>query len=328
MKVKDNKVYFEVNDYDLAKELLNKHIAIHADGTGPFGEDEGAFVSGMDVDYADNIDNYEGLEGKGWDELDDEEQSWFDGEVDFEQLNPYWADGIVCIDKDLGQSGINWCDWEMIYADLWIEKEDYDNVNNVHEVEYDMEVESTKHSINGMLLSEAKEILKKNGYIIEAKQITESYIKGKRSNYKAMDLRELLVAYYAHWTGYDSDGMKCGLSSNPTAQKIDSLIWEYETQIGEWIQTNTKMKKIFAEDIKHMKQYDASSRNEQLTYNWKMLLMNEILKLEEKYKDQIEQISKEKHISPYCRLMIGIKAKMVWPDIVEFVNTTDLIPNI
>lgn len=164
MKVKGDKVYFEADDYKLAKELLDKHVVIHADGTGPFGEDEGAHVSGMDVDYADNIENYEGLEGKGWDELDDEEQSWFDGEDDFEQLNPYWADGIVCIDKDLGQSGINWCDWEMIFADLWIEKEDYDKVNKVHTVHYDMEVESTKRRRPGMLLSEAKEILKQNGY--------------------------------------------------------------------------------------------------------------------------------------------------------------------
>lgn len=166
MKVKGDKVYFEADDYKLAKELLNKHVVIHADGTGPFGEDEGAHVSGMDVDYADNIENYEGLEGKGWDELDDEEKEWFDGEDDFEQLNPYWADGIVCIDKDLGQSGVNWCDWEMIYADLWVKKEDYDKVNNVHTVHYDMEVESTKHRSTGMLLSEAKEILKNNGYYL------------------------------------------------------------------------------------------------------------------------------------------------------------------
>lgn len=179
-----------------------------------------------------------------------------------------------------------------------------------------------------MLLEEAKQILTDNGFILEAKQITEGYIKGKRSNYKAMNLRELLIAYYAHWTGYDSDGMKCGLSSNPTAQKINDLLFEYETPVGEWIQTNIKMKKIFAEDIKKMKKYDTTRRNEQLFYNWKMLLMNEILKLEKKYKDQIEQISKEKHISLYCRLMIGIKAKMYWPDIVEFINTTDLIPNI
>lgn len=164
MKVEDKKVYFEKDDYELAKELLRKHIVIHADGTGPFGEDEGAHVSGMDVDYADNIENYEGLEDKSWNDLDDEEQSWFDSEDDFEQLNPYWADGIVCIDKDLGQSDINWCDWEMIYSDLWIEKEDYDKVNKVHVVHYDMEVESTNHRSTGMLLSEAKEILKKNGY--------------------------------------------------------------------------------------------------------------------------------------------------------------------
>lgn len=166
MKVKGDKVYFEADDYKLAKELLNKHVVIHADGTGPFGEDEGAHVSGMDVDYADNIENYEGLKGKGWDELDDEEQSWFDGEDDFEQLNPFWADDIVCIDKDLGQSGINWCDWEMIYADLWVKKEDYDKVNKVHTVHYDMEVENTKQRSTGMLLSEAKEILKKNGYYL------------------------------------------------------------------------------------------------------------------------------------------------------------------
>lgn len=166
MKVKGDKVYFEADDYKLAKELLNKHVVIHADGTGPFGEDEGAHVSGMDVDYADNIENYDSLEGKGWDDLDDEEKEWFDGEDDFEQLNPFWADGIVCIDKDLGQSGINWCDWEMIYADLWIEKEDYDKVNKVHVVHYDMEVESTKRKRPGMLLSEAKEILKKNGYYL------------------------------------------------------------------------------------------------------------------------------------------------------------------
>lgn len=166
MKVKGDKVYFEADDYKLAKELLNKHVVIHADGTGPFGENEGAHVTGMDVDYADNIENYDSLEGKGWDDLDDEEKEWFDDENDFEQLNPFWADGIVCIDKDLGQSGINWCDWEMIYADLWIEKEDYDKVNKVHTVHYDMEVESTKHRSTGMLLSEAKEILKKNGYYL------------------------------------------------------------------------------------------------------------------------------------------------------------------
>jgi len=164
MKVKGDKVYFEADDYKLAKELLNKRVVIHADGTGPFGENEGAHVTGMDVDYADNIENYDSLEGKGWDDLDDEEKEWFDGEDDFEQLNPFWADGIVCIDKDLGQSGINWCDWEMIYADLWVEKEDYDKVNKVHTVHYDMEVESTKYRSTGMLLSEAKEILKKNGY--------------------------------------------------------------------------------------------------------------------------------------------------------------------
>lgn len=169
MYIKNNRAYFEVKDYDLAKELLKKHVVIHAANMGPFGEDiDGITVTGFDVDYADNIENYDSLEGKGWNDLDDEEKEWFDGEDDFEQLNPFFSDRIVCFSETIGQSDVNWADWEMIYEDLWISVPDYKRYVGMKKIDLDDDMYSdtpiVKQRDESMKIKKAKQILESAGY--------------------------------------------------------------------------------------------------------------------------------------------------------------------
>ena len=75
-----------------------------------------------------------------------------------------------------------------------------------------------------MDLFEAVQELKEHGYIVEG--MSPKYVKGQRNMYSKMNDRDLIVAFYAHWTGYDSDGMKCGTSNNPTCDKIDNMLYQ------------------------------------------------------------------------------------------------------
>lgn len=78
-----------------------------------------------------------------------------------------------------------------------------------------------RHNMN---LNEAVQELKEHGYIIEG--MSPTYVKGKRNMYSKMNDRDLVVAFYAHWIGYDSDGMKSGTSNNPTCEKIDNMLYK------------------------------------------------------------------------------------------------------
>lgn len=76
-----------------------------------------------------------------------------------------------------------------------------------------------------MNLNEAKQELIEHGYIIKESN-TPTYVKGKRNMYSKMNNQDLVVAFYAHWIGYDSDGMKSGTSNNPTCEKIDNMLYK------------------------------------------------------------------------------------------------------
>lgn len=75
-----------------------------------------------------------------------------------------------------------------------------------------------------MNLNEAVKELEEHGYIVEG--MSPKYVKGKRNMYSKMNNQDLIVAFYAHWTGYDSDGMKSGTSNNPTCEKIDNMLYQ------------------------------------------------------------------------------------------------------
>lgn len=42
-----------------------------------------------------------------------------------------------------------------------------------------------------------------------------------------MSFRELIIAFFAHWTGYASDGWKTGISSNPTAGRLEDYLLKH-----------------------------------------------------------------------------------------------------
>lgn len=109
-----------------------------------------------------------------------------------------------------------------------------------------------------------------------------------------MSLRDLIITYYAHWTGYASNGMKCGESSNPITQKIVTVIYDR-----------------FEDIIKEETGMDC--------YDWKIALMKKVTKILDKYKPN--------NFHPNA-FMIGKQAKTGWPEVEEFLLNTDFIPDV
>ncbi len=93
-----------------------------------------------------------------------------------------------------------------------------------------------------MELTEAQEILKQNGFICENaidEAMTPKYVKGEKNMYSKMGDDELIVSFFAHWTGYDSNGMKSGTNGNPTCQKIENMLYE---RLGDkWFEIEDKL---------------------------------------------------------------------------------------
>lgn len=58
------------------------------------------------------------------------------------------------------------------------------------------------------------------------------FIKGKKLFLKGMPFRNIIIAFFAHWTGYASDGWKTGISSNPTAGRIENYLCQH---YPEWM---------------------------------------------------------------------------------------------
>lgn len=66
-----------------------------------------------------------------------------------------------------------------------------------------------------MRLDEAKEILKKAGFILES------------SSFDKMNDKDLIINYFAHWTGYESGGKVTGCGKeNPVAGKIADILFD------------------------------------------------------------------------------------------------------
>lgn len=151
MKIVSGKARFEANDYELAQEMLDNGYPIFIDDIGAFGGGRDYVVS-FDVEDANNYG-------------DD-----FDDEHDFE--DPELADRIVCINKNIGQSDLNWGEWSSLYEDIWTPAEEYENWIERENMKTTRENESFNKRVSKMNLNEAKEILKKNGYKVlsEAEQ--------------------------------------------------------------------------------------------------------------------------------------------------------------
>jgi hypothetical protein len=66
-----------------------------------------------------------------------------------------------------------------------------------------------------MKLDEAKEILNKAGFILES------------SSFDKMNDKDLIINYFAHWTGYKSGGKVTGSGKeNPAAGKIADILFD------------------------------------------------------------------------------------------------------
>lgn len=86
--------------YAMAKALGQTEVDVHVDGTGPFGEDEGAVAISFDPEDAEG-------------EMD------LDGS-DEDVLTPKDATNIIVFDKELGQSGCDWSDYELVEPDIYV----------------------------------------------------------------------------------------------------------------------------------------------------------------------------------------------------------------
>lgn len=78
--------------YAMARALSPTNVSVYVENTGPFGEDEGAVAISFDPEDAE-------------------------GEMD---LDPKDATNIIVFDKELGQSGCDWSDYELVEPDIYI----------------------------------------------------------------------------------------------------------------------------------------------------------------------------------------------------------------
>jgi len=57
----------------------------------------------------------------------------------------------------------------------------------------------------------------------ESQNVNEKFVKGKRLNYNQMSFRDLIIAYFAHWTNYATDGWpKTG-----TLKRLEDYLWKH-----------------------------------------------------------------------------------------------------
>lgn len=115
-----------------------------------------------------------------------------------------------------------------------------------------------------------------------------AFVKDKRLNYNRMSFRELIIAFFAHWTGYASNGFKTGISSNPTASRIENYLCDNYPEWGD---------NYYEDNGLHMK------------------LMNKVTKIE----DEFGEIT---YASPYN---VDKRIAKAWPKIEKFLETTPLI---
>lgn len=87
--------------YEMAKALGPTNVSVYMENSGPFGEDEGAVAVSFRPEDA-----------KGKMDL---------GDGDFA---PADATDIIVFDKDLGQTGCNWSDYELVEPDIYVRTED------------------------------------------------------------------------------------------------------------------------------------------------------------------------------------------------------------
>lgn len=86
--------------YEMAKALGPTNVSVYVANTGPFGEDEGAIAISFRPEDAD-----------GEMDLDDSGEDVF---------TPNDATNIIVFDKELGQSGCNWSDYEQVEPDIYV----------------------------------------------------------------------------------------------------------------------------------------------------------------------------------------------------------------
>lgn len=164
MKIVNGKAKFGPNDYYEAREMFENGYPIFVDDIGAFGGGRGKVI-GFDAEDANNYGE----------DFEDESE------------DPTLADQIVCIDKKIGQSDLNWGEWYSLYEDMWTPDFEYENwierenlekrdmTELPHEIaamKASRENESFNRGVLKMNLNEAKRVLRKNGYkvISEAEQ--------------------------------------------------------------------------------------------------------------------------------------------------------------
>ena len=124
MKFNSSKLAITDITYEEAKKLFERGVKLYVGDTGPFGEDEGATVISFDVKDAVVPEDYD-EEGYGSPE-------------DLEQP--------IVVSKDIGQSGLNWGEFDTmdVYAKI-----------------------ETRDVSESMTFQEAKKILESNNLRIE-----------------------------------------------------------------------------------------------------------------------------------------------------------------
>ena len=86
--------------YEMARALSPTNVSVYVENTGPFGEDEGTVAISFRPEDAEGEMN---LDGTGKD-----------------VLTPDDAANIIVFDKDLGQSGCDWSDYELVEPDIYV----------------------------------------------------------------------------------------------------------------------------------------------------------------------------------------------------------------
>lgn len=100
LKIKNDRV--KGLSYEMVKALKESKITIFVEGTGPYGEDQGAEVISFSADDAD-------------------------GEIDLgeeEVLTAEDADDLVVLDHNIGQTGCDWTSYDCIKDDTYIRSYD------------------------------------------------------------------------------------------------------------------------------------------------------------------------------------------------------------
>ena len=124
-----------------------------------------------------------------------------------------------------------------------------------------------------------------NNYLYGVDEST--FVPGKRMIYDKMSFRELIIAFFANWTGYASGGRKSGTSGNQTAQRLENYLYE------------------------HYKEWSKGGYGDHLEFK----LMEKVMEIEKKYGE----------ITYASAYNIGRRAQKAWPEIERFLETTRMI---